>query len=58
MESLFSVLCHTVYTLFKTRVGMSLGADIRAATEARGKIQEFLAGRDVFFLHLSELPGT
>lgn len=55
MESLLSVLCHT---LFKTRAGVSIGADIRAATEARGKIQEFLAGRDVFFLHLSELTGT
>lgn len=54
--SLFSVQCHTVYRiqsgLFKTR---SVGAAITAVTGAQGKIQGFLAGRDVFFLHLSEL---
>lgn len=58
--SLFSVLRHTIYRtqsgLFKPRVGMSIGA--ATATGAQGKLQEFLAGRVVFFLHLSELTGA
>lgn len=59
---LFSVLCHTVYRtrsgLFKPRVGISIGAAVTAATGAQGKFQEFLAGRVVFFLHLSELSSA
>lgn len=34
---------------------MSIGAAIIAATGGKGKIQEFLAGRDIFFLYLFEL---
>lgn len=42
LVSLFSVLCHIIYRtmsgFFKTRVGMSVGAAVTAATGAQGKI--------------------
>lgn len=54
------ILCalphHLPLWLFKTRVGMSTGAAISAATGAQGKIQEFLEGRIGLFLYLFELP--